>query len=405
MNESYKVIGLTMTSCVIKPAFPCESQTSQSDIDNLKNRVTKITSLKDLESELNEYRTLPGNSDAPYIKASDVILCKLPNSHKSIFEDLNRKSYTAKNPVYDIFDEKYFDYDESWQLQLPFLGIDLLNYLNWNFTAPNERVSSKTHVMSVLEMKNLYNLLVSSENSIYKTLELLNSQKIFHYDIKLNNILYNEDLNKLYLIDFGISKNKRSDYSKYTHFTTEIDYEYYDEITFLSKIILAFLYVCIGNKYVYDHMKPIIDELEELVQVKLNINKNNMPHANEKYNPIELKTQLIKPFLDKLTAMIVGLDDNSPNAFVLNEGDEPIRTPFKRYNASTELQRRKGHFYRQAKNEECAMGNEDKHKVELKGMMYQDQDVVKVETDRIRMMSEDVNVRKPQIVEQPTTNK
>jgi serine/threonine protein kinase len=140
------------------------------------------------------------------------------------------KKYTNKFGIQII--ETNFNYDETWQLQMPYLGVDFLKYLTGVFKSPIRSLLSVLitgeQIMTVLQFKNIYNLLVSSENSIYKTLEILNSFKIFHNDIKANNILFNSESNKMYLIDFDISKSINKSRDDFLHFTTTLDYEYID---------------------------------------------------------------------------------------------------------------------------------------------------------------------------------
>jgi hypothetical protein len=198
-DSEYKIIGVTWSARIIKPAFPCDGQLISSDvnsINNLDNRITKIAPKNLLDDELREYASLPDVPDAAYIKPSDLILCKLNTTEKAKYVDILDKLNEKYTPVFgqDIIDET-FDYDKTWQLQMPYLGEDFLKYLTEYFKAPFTYLISTAikgeHVMSVPEFKNLYGLLVTSNNGIYKTIEMLNSRNIYHNDIKANNILYN----------------------------------------------------------------------------------------------------------------------------------------------------------------------------------------------------------------------
>jgi serine/threonine protein kinase len=360
MSSPYKVLAVTLFSCIIMPAFPCDNINSPSDNNeldnnNLNEKITKISTLELLKHELKEYEKLPDIPNAPYIKPSDVTLCKLPSSHKDIFTSLNNK--------FHLFDEDFFNYDDSWQLQMPYLGIDLLKYLTEYFISPfNELFGTKiigTNVMTVTDMKNLYSLLVTSDNSIYKTLESLNSQKIYHNDIKLNNILYNSKTNKMYLIDFGATKSFSANLSAYLNFSTEIDYEYSDEVTFLSKVLLYFLYVSLGNKYIFSHIKNLVNDLEQLNQIDLQHNKLYMPLPSEKYEPINIKKQFITPYLNKLTSAINSLSDSAENAYTLNPGDALLKTPFTNFKVPIAQQRKKATIHTMRGTETRSMMSED----------------------------------------------
>ena len=365
----YKIIGVTQASRIIKPSFPCDGQIFSLDVNsvnNLNNRITKIAPKNLLEDELREYASLPDVPDAAYIKPSDLILCKLNQSEKSKYMDILNKLNVKYTPIFeqDIIDND-FNYDETWQLQMPYLGKDFLNYLTGFFKSPYVDLFSigikGDHVMSVLEFKNLYDLLVTSNNGIYKTIEMLNALDIYHNDIKANNILYNLQTNKIYLIDFGITKGKQSNKSEYLHFSTKLDYKYTDIVNFCKLVLVYFLYVAIGNKYIYDNIIELIYELEELIQIKFLLNLTNMPLPQEKPpRLVNLKDEFIDPFLDKLTRVINGLDNDAPNTFVLSAGETPFKTPFKNYKLSAAAQRKKALISSNARGESMNMSKSDK---------------------------------------------
>ena len=128
----------------------------------------------------------------------------------------------------------------------------MLIYLNTHFYTPIHYSLNLPNPISVTELKNIYNLLVTDTYSIYKTIEFLNEREIYHNDIKPNNTVYNKDLNKIYLIDFGESVNKAYK-QKYVHYHSIVNFKHTDKFNFCSNTILFLLYVSIGNKYIYDN--------------------------------------------------------------------------------------------------------------------------------------------------------
>jgi len=314
-SADYKIISETWSSIIIKPALPC--LIDDKITEDLNGKISKIGKKKNLEKELNEVSMLPDVPNLPYLKISDLKFCNLElnSEHTKIIEKLEE---------YGI---SYTDGD-VWQIQIPYLGEDFLDvlygyYMPYNLF-PYQDVHENIHVMTVSELKNFFDLLVTSENSIYKTIIFLNGHHIYHHDIKLNNLVYNRSTNKLYLIDFD-SSISRINTQKYIEFVYKINYKYFDRIRFCIEVLLKLLYVSIGNKYIYENIIDLVYELEKLDQTLFKLRIETEINVGD----------AIDSYLSRISERIYSLDENAPIEKYVNQSDRK-HLPLTNYTVSKE---------------------------------------------------------------------
>jgi serine/threonine protein kinase len=152
--------------CVITPAFDCKNKKI------INNSVAKLFNNKiNYNYELYIYNKIKEIDKNNLFTVEKLDNCKINKQFINSNVDNFDKCSLIKNKV-------------NYQIIYEYGGIDLLEYI----------IKNKT-----IDVK----LLFKNFNDIIKGLLLLDKNNIIHNDIKLNNILFNN--NKLFLIDFGLA--------------------------------------------------------------------------------------------------------------------------------------------------------------------------------------------------------
>ena len=203
-----EVIGEGTYGCVHKPALNCNKKKSEP------GKVSKVMRKRDADDELKEYLLIREiDTDGKYHLGTPT-KCSIDDNIQNI-ESINkcRKITTNKS--------------ELRKLKLLIMehgGYNIEDYVN---LFSNKNPSDET-------MHTLETFLASFAN-IFKGLELFDSKKVAHHDLKPQNIVYNPDTNNTKFIDFGLMTNystvlSETSRSKY-HFAENCHWSFPFEIT------------------------------------------------------------------------------------------------------------------------------------------------------------------------------
>jgi len=179
MPSISNVIGEGTYGCAIKPSLVCRNKSLTYD-----NKISKVLLDKHANTELNEYGMIDKVDKNKEFYMGKPELCK------PIFNDENVKSIqkcdsigrTLKTNVEDNFNKLSL-------LVMDDGGVNLSTY------SQNLNSKSETQIM---------NFFVEAHR-ILLGLKVFIDNGIVHHDLKPQNIVYNEELNRLNFIDFGLT--------------------------------------------------------------------------------------------------------------------------------------------------------------------------------------------------------
>jgi serine/threonine protein kinase len=191
--------------CVIKPNIKCDGTFGK------KNNITKFFFDK------NEYISEKKNHEKiEKIDKKNVFIVKKINNCK-IFLTPEIKSKIINLNLCELTN------DTVYQITYEYGGIDLYNL----FYKKN----------SILLKSNLFVFLQNFAN-IFEGLSKINKNNLFHFDIRINNILYDPIKNKFKIIDFGFLNN----INKYNLFLNHKHPSYPNDINILTSIYYGNFY-------------------------------------------------------------------------------------------------------------------------------------------------------------------
>jgi serine/threonine protein kinase len=193
--------------CVIRPYIGCEGK----EYDKDGNYITKIFSSKSSWKKEVDF-----NNIIKTIDPKNKFTVKMID-----FCDANTEVY--KNSEILSFDSKYRDY-KKYQIVYEYGGSDLDEFLSSGYIlSPNF---------------NIYTFFKSFIN-IFDGIVELNKNELLHFDVKINNVLYNHKNNKFSLIDFGLMKKKEEvlHANALEHFFINKYYYYPSELNIFSYIL------------------------------------------------------------------------------------------------------------------------------------------------------------------------
>ena len=192
---SKKVIGEGGYGCVIAPSLECE-QNGQSNIDiDYKNKVSKVMTTKHANAELLEYETISKIDKKKQFYLGKPTICKpkdTPENNAAI-QKCDIENILADSP----FDKSTpVNMDELSLLIMKNGGLNLEDYADKMATQkPNLKNKQK---MAKFWAK-VYTIILGIKN-------LLNNRTI-HRDMKGQNIVYDDNKNRINFIDFGLMQN------------------------------------------------------------------------------------------------------------------------------------------------------------------------------------------------------
>lgn len=227
------VIGEGAAGCVHKPSLECKNK----KID-YKNKVSKLMDIDNANDELDEYKLI-----SKLDKNKDFYLGK----PVSCLPAKTKKNLKAINLCEDFDSQDINDY----KLLLLKDGGNNLKELGKKYSelSINSNNTKKVELFFIEAHRLLFALKVFLDNNI------------LHHDLKPQNIVYNEDTNRINIIDFGFMMDKKKilkdlKLSKYKHATFHWNWPF--ELVFLNKNN----YVKIANKSTEEKAK-FFNELKD----------------------------------------------------------------------------------------------------------------------------------------------
>ena len=186
MSNHAQVIGQGSYGCVVKPSLECKQKTSI----NYKNKVSKILSQEDAKKEMQEYDKV-SSAD----KKNNFYLGK---PHKcDIFKPLKHPDMTVIKKC-DIGTDVLAAIDTYKLIVMEDGGENLVTYTD------KMREWSKSEMSTELCEKFLLEI-----SRLFVGLKLFLDNDLIHFDLKPQNIVYNEKTGRLNFIDFGMMKNRK----------------------------------------------------------------------------------------------------------------------------------------------------------------------------------------------------
>jgi len=182
------IVGEGSYGCVHKPSIHCDKAPSPGF--NYDDHVSKILKTKYAKKELEEFLIIHHIDPSEDYHLGNPILCK-PRLDEEVIKDIKRCKHL------DNFDNES-EKDEYSLLLLKYGGPDIKalcsKYLDkYLATKKQEKVNT-----IILEIHNLI-----------KGLQVFRKNNIIHYDIKPQNILFNNKTGKMKYIDFGLTKTRK----------------------------------------------------------------------------------------------------------------------------------------------------------------------------------------------------
>jgi serine/threonine protein kinase len=177
-----KVIGEGSFGCVHRPPMKCSNKTTRG-----KNDISKLMASKNASQELNEFKLIKSADKQKDLYLGKPIKCKVDDTHS------NRTAISGcSSPAFNS--EKI---DEYSLLVMKYGGQDLEQFGNEVRMWPNTNDNRTKIELFWLECLRLfYGLKVFHDNGI------------LHHDLKPQNIVYNQETNRLNFIDFGFMTKK-----------------------------------------------------------------------------------------------------------------------------------------------------------------------------------------------------
>jgi serine/threonine protein kinase len=186
MTEIPKVVGQGSYGCVIKPSIECKQKT----LINYKNKVSKILHKTDAKKEMAEY-----NKVSAADKKNDFYLGK---PHKcDIFRPLKHADMTVIQKC-DIGTDVLASIEEYNLIVMDDGGENLVTYTDKMRSWSKSEMSNERCEKFLLEIPRLLT-----------GLKLFLDNDLIHFDLKPQNVVYNEKTNRLNFIDFGMMKTRK----------------------------------------------------------------------------------------------------------------------------------------------------------------------------------------------------
>lgn len=180
-----KVIGQGTYGCVHKPPMKCKNKTRRN-----KKNVSKLLTKNNAESELQEYKTISSVDKKKNIYLGTPTKCDIDDielNRDAIIKCDNERLIPSQLDKYSLLIMK----DGGKNLE------QFADHVrkNWNNTPANK---AKMELFWLEVSRLFYGLKVFHDN------------EILHHDLKHQNIVYDEDQNRVNFIDFGFMTKKDS---------------------------------------------------------------------------------------------------------------------------------------------------------------------------------------------------
>ena len=222
--SEHTIIGSGSYGCVTKPAFKCKNQIQNekfyeiSKITNKDGAKKEHNVMSDLrtDDELEQY-ILDSKQCQPMVSSN--ISGTGPNHFKRTAERCRERTIGKSY----VFTKDFNLHNDAWLLQMKYGGTPMYIYEKQIIDMSKKRQKKFLQAIS----------------KIIHCLQLFQRKKLMHCDIKLDNILYDENSGNIKIIDFGLAANADK-YKEY--FRTELkpifkgESEYYPpEVKFSNK--------------------------------------------------------------------------------------------------------------------------------------------------------------------------
>lgn len=212
MSTEYNFKGAGSFGCVISPSLPCLNNNdstkpkSKSSSKNSKNLVGKLFfDNKEYEAELDTMKKLKALSKVNKLNTYGVV--KLVKNNCPVQPDYHVQRMCSQ-------DNKFESSSDFQQIVYEDGGESMQHYTYFNFS-------------------QVYSIIMKMED-VFKFLKDLNIKNgLYHFDIALRNVLYNENTGEVFLIDFGLlgDESRIDEIGTYFDCPSEIDRDdiYYEE--------------------------------------------------------------------------------------------------------------------------------------------------------------------------------
>jgi serine/threonine protein kinase len=213
MNKNVpKVIGEGSYGCVHKPSLECSSGNI-----NYKDKVSKVLEISDAKQEIKEHAVIHKIDPNYNFYLGDPISCNIKNNSKNIHSIAKCK--TKKELINNL--------DSLSLLVLNDGGVNLEEFAKHMSQQKNTKENKKNMEKFWIEgLRLLYGIKLLIENHT------------IHHDLKPQNIVYNDKINRMNLIDFGFMTNKKNVISlskKSKNFFGDYHWSFPPELYFYNK--------------------------------------------------------------------------------------------------------------------------------------------------------------------------
>ena len=219
MSSGPKYIAEGTYGCAYRPSISCDKKPPRP------NTISKVFPTED-EAKI-EYK-IYGNIPPELVEANDKDPFFIMPIHRC---EIKLQQLGAEDLKCKLLEKPYDKWSRSgqnandlplWQIIYPDGGIDIYKMLT--LKSKKKRVSFDSMFMSM--------------KSIFKGLVYLNRNNLVHQDIKPENLTFNDQLLRTYMIDFGLMTNMNDIYSSVNWHLVSHNYRYYPpEFTLASLLI------------------------------------------------------------------------------------------------------------------------------------------------------------------------
>jgi len=257
-----KVLGAGSYGVVIMPPLPCAN-----NMEFPSNSVGKIGLYSELKREY-DFMVNYANVNKNFINRELIRFCEIDK--KDIPDEIAKV----------LFDDRELSDQVLYQLVMPFLGNTLDKFIQqFKMTCRFDRnaldyYSSNQNDRRVMDVATFQRLMIAVAD-LFEDIATLNRQHIHHNDIKPNNMIYNEEANQIFLIDYGLSISIKIP----EIFVHEIEKkEIEDKKDFGKNVLIHFFRVGMENKNIANKFAPLF---KDLVALNYDIQYNRITNPNE----------------------------------------------------------------------------------------------------------------------------
>jgi serine/threonine protein kinase len=292
-----QVIGKGSYGCVHKPSLRCKDTAKPI---NYKNKISKYMLKEHAKTELKEYGSISKADSKKYLYLGK------PEKCSPKFEENNVDAVKKCNLPGPIFLQDYFI------LIMEDGGLNLADFA--------ERFS-KNPVTP--ENKNKIELFLIEAQRILYGLTVFLEKDLVHHDLKAQNIVYNEEKNRINFIDFGLMTSRQGlieSSKKSKNSSADSHWSYPFEIKYLNK-----------NRFVRLCAKSNAEKLQMVQSIVRSLDTEDRNHYNNFFYSImpnaaaEARLENIKIIMSDFLDFVLEIKENNYDDF-LNKSINTIDT-------------------------------------------------------------------------------